>query len=210
MTKALKFSGLLFLVSCAGAGAWGILSAQEDFQTPSQKTKEAVDKFGGAPAAIGKALQGLKDAAKAKLQQTLGGKRAVDANAESSDLNLPQKKSEPAEPARLSPEGKRDPFQPLNLKTKAGSQPKENLSPLERFDLGQLKLVGIVWDVKEPRAMIEDTAGLGYIVKIGTPIGSSEGRVKAIYRSEVVVEESYTDFSGAKKKRDVSMKLPTE
>jgi type IV pilus assembly protein PilP len=87
---------------------------------------------------------------------------------------------------------------------------RENLSPLERFDLGQLKIVGIVWDIKEPRAMIEDAAGLGYVVKIGTPIGSNDGKVKAIRRDHVIVEESYEDAYGARKRRDVSMKLLTE
>ena len=84
------------------------------------------------------------------------------------------------------------------------------MSPLERFELGQLKIVGVIWDLKEPRALIEDTAGLGYIVKVGTPIGSNDGRVKAIGRSEVIVEEFYEDSSGARRKRDVSMRLPTE
>ncbi|HWO40735.1 MAG TPA: pilus assembly protein PilP, partial [Candidatus Eisenbacteria bacterium] len=87
---------------------------------------------------------------------------------------------------------------------------RENLTPLERYDLGQLKLVGIVWDVKEPNAMIEDSVGLGYIVKIGTPIGMNDGRVKAIRPGEVVVEETYTDIYGARKKRDVSMTLHVE
>jgi type IV pilus assembly protein PilP len=81
---------------------------------------------------------------------------------------------------------------------------------LERFELGQLKIVGIIQDLKEPRALIEDTAGLGYIVKVGTPIGSNDGRVKAIGRSEVIVEEFYEDSSGEKRKRDVRMRLSTE
>jgi Tfp pilus assembly protein PilP len=76
--------------------------------------------------------------------------------------------------------------------------------------LGQLKLVGVVWHVKEPNAMIEDSVGLGYIIKVGTPIGTNEGKVKAIKPNEVIVEEAYVDLFGAKKKRDVSMKLSVE
>jgi type IV pilus assembly protein PilP len=203
------FGQHLLLAGFLSFAAWGIVSGQEEeFQTPSQKTKDAIGKFNKAPAAFGKALKDLKEAAGAKLKG-LGGKASRDAEAQSSDGGGP-KKSEAAAAERFSPAGKRDPFRPMTLKTKVGSQPKENLSPLERFELGQLKVVGIVSDMKEPRAMIEDTAGLGYIVKVGTPIGSSEGRVKAIHRNEVVVEESYADFHGTKKKRDVSMKLPTE
>ena len=76
--------------------------------------------------------------------------------------------------------------------------------------MSQLKLVGIVWDIKEPRAMIEDSAGLGYVVKVGTPIGSNDGKVKAIHRNEVVVEETYSDDYGARRKRDVGIKLLTD
>ena len=125
-------------------------------------------------------------------------------------MTLPPKKAETPAAARFSREGKRDPFRPITSKTNSASRPRENLSPLERVELGQLKVVGIVWDIKEPRAMVEDSAGLGYVVKVGTPIGSNEGKIKAIHRSEVVVEESYSDFYGAKKKRDVSMRLSTD
>jgi type IV pilus assembly protein PilP len=104
----------------------------------------------------------------------------------------------------------RDPFRPSSVQTRATNRSRDNLSPLERFELGQLKVVGIVWDVKEPRAIIEDTAGLGYTITVGTPIGGSEGKVKAITRNEVVVEESFQDFFGKKKTREVLMKLSME
>jgi Tfp pilus assembly protein PilP len=45
---------------------------------------------------------------------------------------------------------------------------------------------------------------------VGTPIGSNEGKVKAIHRNEVVIEEFYSDVSGARKSRDVGMKLVTD
>jgi Tfp pilus assembly protein PilP len=188
----------------------GALGAEEPIQTPSRQMKEAVDKLNKAPATIGKSLQGLTDAAKGKLQQTLGSKAKADSKVEPVDLELPQKTSEapPAAPA-LKPNS-RDPFRPTTLRTKVNAPARANLSPLERFDLGQLKIVGIVWDITEPRAMVEDAAGLGYVVKIGTPIGSNDGKVKAIRRDHVVVEESYEDAYGARKRRDVSMKLLTE
>ena len=63
---------------------------------------------------------------------------------------------------------------------------------------------------KEPRAMIEDPAGLGYVVKVGTPIGNNDGKVKAIHRNQIVVEEFYEDAYGARKPRDVSMRLLSE
>lgn len=182
--------------------------AQEEKETPSQKTKEAIEKFKKAPAVAGKSLEALKEAGKARLQEILGTKEPAKAEADS--LTLPTKRPEQPERPRYSPAGKRDPFRPLALKTKVSPRQRENLSPLERYEIGQLKLVGIVWDIKEPKAMVEDAIGLGYIIKIGTPIGPNEGKVKAIKPTEVVIEESYTDFYGARKSQEISMRLPAE
>lgn len=182
--------------------------AQEEKETPSQKTKEAVEKFKKAPAAVGESLEALKEAAKAKLQAALAPKAAE--KKEGDALTLPKTKAEPAEQPRRSLTGLRDPFRPLALKARATSRPRENLSPLEKYELGQLKLVAVIWDVKEPRAMVEDSVGLGYTVKVGTPIGPNEGKVKAINPGEIVIVEIFTDFFGARKTREVTMNLPAE
>jgi len=89
-------------------------------------------------------------------------------------------------------------------------QRRDNLSPLERYDLGQLKLVGIVWNLKEPSAMVEDSAGLGYLVKVGTRIGANDGTIKAIRENEVVVEEFFMDLYGVRKRREVNMRVSVE
>lgn len=192
----LLFLGLFYLNE-----AW----AQEDLITPSQRTKEAIQKFSRTPKLVGKTLETLKDAGKAKLEGTFGAEPVSKAEAE--EVPLPEKKPGETDRPRYSPAGKRDPFRPFSLRTKAAPRFRENLSPLERYELGQLKLVGIIWDIKEPRAMIEDTAGLGYIIQVGTAIGANEGKVKTIRPNEVVVEEVYSDFHGAGQKREVSLRL---
>jgi type IV pilus assembly protein PilP len=106
--------------------------------------------------------------------------------------------------------GRRDPFRPFTLTTRAARRPRENLSPLERYELSQLRLVGVIWKVKEPNALVEDTVGLGYIVRIGTPIGTNDGKVKAIRPDEIIIEETYVDLLGAKKQREVNIKLSVE
>ncbi len=179
--------------------------AQEDLVTPSQKAKEAIQKFSKTPQLVGKTLETLTEAGKAKLEATFGAKPASKAEAE--EVPLPVKKPDETDRPRYSPAGKRDPFRPFSLRTKAAPRARENLSPLERYELGQLKLVGIIWDIKEPRAMIEDTAGLGYIIQVGTAIGANEGKVKTIRPNEVVVEEIFSDFYGARQKREVSLRL---
>ena len=184
--------------------------AQEQIQTPSQKTKEAVDRLAKTPATIGKSLGVLTEAANAKLRQVFGDKEENKTNEEPDDSLLLKRKNPEPESPKFIRKVNRDPFRPPSIQTRTGIRSRDNLSPLERFELGQLKLVGIVWDVKEPRAMIEDSAGLGYTILVGTPIGGSEGKVKGIHRDQVVVEESFEDVSGKKKTREVSMKLSTD
>jgi Tfp pilus assembly protein PilP len=208
LTKAHIFS--LVMIACAGVLAGRSFSAEETIRTPSEQMKEAVDKLGKAPATIGKSLQDLTGAAKEKLRETFGTATKAESKAGPVDLHLPKKSpAAPAAPVELK-ESDRDPFRPMTLRSKVARPTRENLSPLERNELSQLKLVAIIWDIKEPRAMVEDGAGLGYVVKVGTPIGSNDGKVKAIHRNEVVVEEFAFDDYGASKKRDVSIKLLTE
>jgi len=201
---------LLFLAACMGLVAGQVYAAEEAIRTPSDQMKDAVNKFGKAPATIGKSLQDLTDAAKEKIRETFGAKPNTESKPAPVDLDVPKKAPEAAAaPVRLDGSN-RDPFRPMTLRTKVTRPARENLSPLERYELSQLKLVGIVWDIQEPRAMIEDSAGLGYVVKLGTPIGSNDGKVKAIHRNEVVVEEFYSDVYGARRKREVGIKLLTE
>ena len=180
--------------------------SQEEKELPSQKTKDALEKFSKFPSAVGKRLESARDKVKGLLQDALGEPPTKKSKDDSLDI---PKRPERAETPHYSPLGKRDPFLPAPTKTEA-RKVKRDLSPLEQFELGQLKLVGIVWDPKEPRAMVEDTGGLGFIIRVGTPIGSNEGKVKAIKLDEVVIEEYYVDFYGARKTRDFSMKLPSE
>src|SRR5688572_21297461 len=209
MIRRRQVSVLVLIVILAGFET-NARCAEEAIRMPSEQMKDAVEKLGKAPATIGKSLQGLTDAARAKLQQSFGGKTKADSKAEPVDLNVPQITPEAPAVAPALKENSRDPFRPTTQRTKVNARVRENLSPLERFELGQLKIVGIVWDISEPRAMVEDSAGLGYVVKVATPIGSNDGKVKAIRRDQVIVEEFYEDAYGARKKRDVSMKLLTE
>jgi len=109
------------------------------------------------------------------------------------------------------PVGKRDPFRSIAFEITSPCREKV-LSPLQQVNLSELKLVAIIWDIGEPRAMVEDSTGLGYVVKLGTPIGKChyEGKVKAIKPHEVVIAEKLRDpISGANKTREVKMKLPS-
>jgi Tfp pilus assembly protein PilP len=192
------------------ASGFEFINAQEKIQTPSHNTKQALEKLTKTPATIGKSLEALTGAANAKLKQVFGDKPEIQTKEDLDDTSALLKKNPEPEPSKYVRKVNRDPFRPSSIQTRTSNRSRDNLSPLERFELGQLKVVGIIWDIKEPRAMIEDATGLGYTILVGTPIGGSEGKVKAINRNEVVVEESFQDFSGKKKTREVLMKLSTE
>ena len=204
------FQFVVLIVVLGLASVFEFVNAQEQVQSPSQKTKEAVEKLAKTPATIGKSLGVLTEAVNAKLKGVFGDKPEVKSNADVDDTSVLQKKNPESESPKYIRKINRDPFRPPGIQARTGTRSRDYLSPLERRELGLLKLVGIVWDVKEPRAMIEDTAGLGYTIQVGTPIGVSDGRVKAIHRNQVVVEEFFADFSGKKKTREVFIKLSTE
>jgi type IV pilus assembly protein PilP len=182
-----------------------VLPAQE--VTPGQKTKEAMDKFSKIPSTVGQTIEEAAEKAKSLLKGNPAAK--APAQAEADNLTVPAKQNEPERP-RYAPAGRRNPFRPAGLPAKNRRVSRENLSPLERYELGQLKLVGVVWDAQEPKAMVEDGAGLGYVVKVGTAIGSNDGKIKAINKNEIVIKETVVDFYGERKDREVTMRLPVE
>ncbi len=184
--------------------------SQEGMKTPSQKTREAITKFREVPASVGRNIRALKETAKTKLK-TLGSRRSAQVAKDPLAMPLPKpRRPEGPDGRRYSSAGKRDPFRPFVLELRRKRRRRENLSPLERVEVTQLKLVGIIWDIPEPRAMVEDTAGLGYVIKIGTPIGRNDGKVKVIAPKEVVIEENFFDFYGTKKSREVKLRLVSE
>lgn len=114
---------------------------------------------------------------------------------------------EPPSDAPYDPLGRRDPFRP----PRAGSSTPlgEPRTPLQRYEVGQLRLVAVIYDTRDPRAVVEDDQGLGYIVRVGTPIGPNGGQVRGIERGRVVIEESSVDFYGEKQANAVTLELRT-
>jgi type IV pilus assembly protein PilP len=108
------------------------------------------------------------------------------------------------------PSGKRDPFRPLFLMRRPAAASVEPMTPLQRYELGQLRLVGVVYDLAPPRAMVEDSSGLGFILTPGTAIGPNGGVVTAIRPRQVVVEEWQTDVIGQRHKKEFVLELPAD
>ena len=99
-----------------------------------------------------------------------------------------------------------DPFRPFIKLTKETPNP-ENLLPIQRLKLSEIKLTGIIWNTQNPLALIEDPAGKGYVLRKGDLIGPS-GKVKEVKKDRVIIEESYIDIFEGKKTRFVELVLP--
>jgi type IV pilus assembly protein PilP len=102
------------------------------------------------------------------------------------------------------PKGKIDPFQSLFVTqpsarrgTKVQISARERklpLTPLQKIDLSQLKVVGIIISATGNKALIEEPSGKGYVVTKGIYVGANFGQVKRILRDRVIVEEEVEDF----------------
>lgn len=112
--------------------------------------------------------------------------------------------------ALYNPEGKRDPFVPF-IKPPAKSTPLAEVPAgpptLLTQDLGAFKFVGLIWTARGVRGLVEDAEGRGYTVTVGSRLGRGGAVVTRINEKEIVVKESYQDYTGATIVRESPLKL---
>lgn len=106
------------------------------------------------------------------------------------------------------PTGKRDPFRPWGISDSLPKslQPSVDLStgllipesndPLQTYDLSQLKVVGIIWQVSQPKAVVRDPLGKVHMIKKDTKIGRNNGFVSQIREGEILVVEPIVGENG--------------
>ena len=109
-----------------------------------------------------------------------------------------------------NPNGKRDPFRSF-FAIASSSSAIDNIprTPLQKYDISEYKLTGIIWGIDRPRALVEDPEGIGHVMELGTYIGKHWGKVKAIEEGEVTVVEEY-ETQGEKEIVPVPYKLRLE
>jgi type IV pilus assembly protein PilP len=120
--------------------------------------------------------------------------------------------------APYNAKGKVDPFEALlrdeSASAVAGAKLKakkrDPQSPLEKIDLGQLKLVGIIAAPSGNRALVEESTGKGYILREGTYVGLNSGKVVNIDIDKVLVEEEFEDAYGKTitQKKEITLPKP--
>jgi len=109
-----------------------------------------------------------------------------------------------------NPEGTRDPFSsPLSALVDVGEKGIP-LTPLQRFDLNQLRLIGVIIGKGEPRAMVIAPDNKSFILKKGIKVGKNNGVVVGVTTNSVSVKEEYIDYTGDKQTRIEEIKLPQQ
>ena len=104
------------------------------------------------------------------------------------------------------PTGLRDPFRSYEWEREKLAE-AEVRGPLEEFDVSQLSVVGVVWNVGNARALIQDPSGKGFIVSEGARVGKNDGRIIKIDDSVVVVKETYVDLMGQEATKDIELRI---
>ncbi|MDD9301535.1 MAG: pilus assembly protein PilP [Desulfobacter sp.] len=219
MAKFIK----IFCVTGLGMLLFCLISCKEEKKTqPPQKPVLVVSKSIGQPTPSAKGKDNLvTDQVKADEKNGAAkssGVKAAMPGLVAIPLNPKDKmaKVEPVvneESVTYDTRGWVDPFVPLfsekeepisgeGIPGQAGPEKSmRQLTPLEKMDLSQIKLVAVIELRGSTIAMVEEASGKGYEVKLGTYIGRNQGRVSAIHREGIVVKEYVKDYKGNRKER---------
>jgi len=132
----------------------------------------------------------------------------------------PKRAEEPKEVVEEAPEeeadvysyvsiGKRDPFRSFIQKEVVVQGDGGPVGPLQLHEIDSYELRGIVWNINQPKAMVEDPEGIGHVVELGTLIGKNWGKVTQIKPTELVITEEYRDpIENELIINEVTMRLP--
>ena len=113
------------------------------------------------------------------------------------------------------PAGKIDPFKPLFKETpKAQSKTatyantvNKPTEALEKIDLSQLKLTGIVLAASGHKALVKEASGRGHVISAGSRIGIHGGRVAQVLKDRVIIKEEMIDLAGRRFFQHTEIKL---
>jgi len=112
-------------------------------------------------------------------------------------------------------EGRRDPFESLIKGTEIVTAPPKaegpfvavveagKFSPLERYDLEELRLVGVIDAGASYRGLVEVADGKSYFLGSGTRVGRNGGVVSRVLEDRVVITETYRNPLGETRTKDV-------
>lgn len=110
-----------------------------------------------------------------------------------------------------SPVGKRDPFRSYlaDLAEQATRPDDERRTEeTEKYELDQYRLTGLITGTAQPKAMVEDPAGKGHVLHLGSHLGKRGGRVTRIGNDLIVVTEEIRAPTGERVLVPINIRLP--
>lgn len=141
-----------------------------------------------------------------KVEKTEPPAPADAANAEAAPEQTQEQQAEatPTPPVyEYDPTGRREPFKPLvednpvePIDIIVPPDREKLLLPLQKFEVKQLKLTGIIMGSLGDFAKVSAPDGKSYTVNVGTPVGIYEGEIVSITDNSIVVREIIRHESG--------------
>ena len=64
-----------------------------------------------------------------------------------------------------------------------------SVDSIRRFPMGSYQLVGIIWDVKRPKAMFQDRYNTIHVLQVNDFIGNAKGVITGIQNGSVTIQE---------------------
>jgi Tfp pilus assembly protein PilP len=95
----------------------------------------------------------------------------------------------------------RDPFSRIQIAINESPGPNEAVDtghPLEKYELNQYVLLGIISGTKKNKALIRDPDGKMHIISEKTVLGKRKGLVKKIQKSGIIIEETVINLLNQK------------
>ena len=137
--------------------------------------------------------------------------KATEPGSEPTDTVPLEPSEEKPEVSVFHPKSDRDPFKSfvsVRTETTARMQKAPRFkTPLQRYSLDQLKVVGIIDGGRLSKALLEDDVGKGYVVSTGDAVGSEGGKIASIQKDRIIIESTYRDVLGNEKVRRITKKL---
>lgn len=115
------------------------------------------------------------------------------------------------------PSGRREPFESLVVATDVAAEdvvvtppPEELTSPLQRYDIKQIQIVGIILGGLGDYAKVRAPDGESYTISVGTLMGPHQGKVISISENVILVKETIRYESGTEEVVETPLYLNPE
>jgi type IV pilus assembly protein PilP len=106
--------------------------------------------------------------------------------------------------------GRRDPFMSLIVVAKEKPHRRKGATPIENFDVDEIKLTAIIWDNHQYYALIALPDGKSYTIRKGMALGLYGGKVADITKDSVLIREQVRDYKGQLHTKETRLKLRKE